>query len=304
MMLSCCIVYGAVPLVRCFFYFLLKLHATIPSFLPRPVPFRSVSSQAESGHHLKVLHLNIVCCCCTEHNSFFFFCSRLDEFGRRRKRTTTTTITWKETRQQQQQQRNIYTNGSHHKIETGTCSSSSQLSSLVVLFFRFFYSTRLRIALRCQLYSAVRQHPFLILIFLFLVKRLQTRVAVEVQQLASCRLTIPPLDLIFYLSSSYLNAIHDNSFTNFFFFSVVSCIVSAGFSGCCSATGSTASGTVRFERPNQSTGGHHHGCPFGFVPPRRRPQHGLASSLQGSGQFQSPVQSKDAQQIQSLVGCQ
>ena len=96
-------------------------------------------------------------------------------------------------------------------------------------------------------------------------------------------------------------------FTNlflFFFFSVVSCIVPADFSVCCSATGSTASGTVRFERPNQSTGGHHHGCPFGFVPPRRRPQPGLASSLPRSGQLQSPVQSTDAQQIQSLVGCQ
>ena len=309
MMLSCRIAYGAVPLVRCFFYFLLKLDATIPSFLSRPVPSRFVPFR------LKVRHLNIVCCCCTKHNSFFFFfflCSRLVEFGRRRSRTTTTTITitWKETRQQQ---RNIHANGSHHKIETGTCScsSSSQLSSLVVVFFfRFFYSTRLRIALHCQLYSAVRQLPFLILIFLFLVKRLKTKVVVQVQKLASCRRSTHNSSFSFYfLFFFFLSKCDSRQFfllicSFFFFFSVVSCIVPADFSVCCSATGSTASGTVRFERSNQSTGGHHHGCPFGFVPPRRRPQHGLASSLQRSGQFQSPVQSKDAQQIQSLVGCQ
>ena len=150
-MLSCCIAYGAVPLVRCFFYFLLKLDATIPSFLSRPVPSRFVPFR------LKVRHLNIVCCCCTEHNSFFFFfffflCSRLVEFGRRRSRTTTTTITitWKETRQQQ---RNIHANGSYHKIETGACSCSRQQQSTLfscrrlLLPFLLFHSIAHCIAL-------------------------------------------------------------------------------------------------------------------------------------------------------------
>ena len=77
--------------------------------------------------------------------------------------------------------------------------SSSQLSSLVVVFFfRFFYSTRLRIALHCQLYSTVRQLPFLILIFLFLVKRLETKVVVQVQKLASCRQSTHNSSFSFY----------------------------------------------------------------------------------------------------------
>ena len=57
-----------------------------------------------------------------------------------------------------------------------------------------------------------------------------------------------------------------------------------------------------------ASSGHHHGFSFGLVPPRRRPQHGPTSPLQGSlGPFQSDVvqhqsRSRQRQQIQSLVG--